>query len=268
MDVTTRWLTAFGVTVAIETDDDRVFPFLEEQLPAFPDDSDRHPPVLAYRIARAPTRGVTVIRGRRTIATANELWGASVRLVEDLQSALAHAADGWTFVHAGVVEIDGRALLLPARSGAGKSTLVAALLKAGARYGSDEFAVIDRSGHVHPYSRRLALRTTVPAVTRVRPEELGSRAFSRGILPGAVLFTEFKPDGRLATQSLSAGHVVMGLLEHCLGARSRPAETLKMLSAVAERAPGFSSVRGEADAAARDVIERCRELWQDRSHER
>jgi hypothetical protein len=184
-----------------------------------------------------------------------------VRLVEDLQSALARAATGWTFVHSGVVEIEGRALLLPARSGAGKSTLVAALLRAGATYGSDEFAVIDRNGHVHPYSRRLALRTVEPAVTRVRPEELGSRAFVRGIPPGAVLFTEFKPDSRLATQPLSAGHVVMGLLEHCLGARGRPSETLKMLSAVAERAPGFVSARGEADTAARDVIERCRELW-------
>lgn len=260
--MTTRWLTAFGVTVAIETDDPRIFPFLDEQLPAFPDDSARRTPALAYRVARVQARGrVAVMRGRRTIATANELWGASMRLVGDLQSALAHAAAGWTFVHAGVVEIRGRALLLPARSGAGKSTLVAALLRAGAVYGSDEFAVLDRQGQVHPYSRRLALRTEGQAISRVSPEQLGSRAFSRHIAPGAVLFTQFHPDGRLEAQSMSVGHVVMRLLEHCLDARSRPSETLRTLGAVAGSAPGFVSARGDADTTAHAVIEQCGALW-------
>jgi hypothetical protein len=262
--MTTRWLIAFGVTVSIETDDPRVFPFLDEQLPAFPDDPVRSAPALAYRVVRVQARGrVIVIRGRRTIATANELWGASVRLVEDLQSALAHAAADWTFVHAGVVKIGGRALLLPARSGAGKSTLVAALLRAGAVYGSDEFAVFDQQGNVHPYSRRLVLRTEPRSVTRLCPEDFGSRAFSRHILPGAVLFTEFRPDGRLEAQPISAGHVVMRLLEHCLDARSRPSVALRTLSAVAGSAPGFISTRGEADTVARALIDRFEDLWSD-----
>ena len=67
-----------------------------------------------YDAAHVPRRAsrnggrVAVIRGRRTIAVASELWGASAHLVGDLQSTLARAAAGWTFVHAGVVEIGGR----------------------------------------------------------------------------------------------------------------------------------------------------------------
>ena len=53
-----------------------------------------------------------------------------------------HAPD-FIFVHAGVVAVDGGLLLLPGLSFAGKTTLVAALVKAGAVYYSDEYAPID-----------------------------------------------------------------------------------------------------------------------------
>ena len=63
------------------------------------------------------------------------------------------------FVHAGVVAVDGRALLLPGGSFTGKTTLVAALLRAGAQYGSDEYAVLDEAGLVLPaYPRPLSIR--------------------------------------------------------------------------------------------------------------
>ncbi len=260
--MTSRWLTAFGITIAIDADDPRIFPFLDEQLPAFPNDDRSRKPVLRYRVAHVPPRGrVAVVRGRRTVATSNELWGASVRLVADLQAALARAAAGWTFVHAGVVEIRGRALLLPARSGAGKSTLVAALLRAGATYGSDELAVFDRDGHVHPYSRPIVLRVGERSIARVGPETFGSRAFDRRIRPGAVLFTEFQSSGRLDVRAMSTGQVVIRLLEHCLGARGRPTETLRILGAVAGQARGFASVRGDADAAAHALVDGIDGLW-------
>lgn len=51
-----------------------------------------------------------------------------------------------TFVHSGVVEFDRRAIVFPGKSRYGKSTMVAALVEAGCRYLSDEYAVISPEG--------------------------------------------------------------------------------------------------------------------------
>jgi hypothetical protein len=61
-------------------------------------------------------------------------------------------------VHSGVVAHDGRAILLPGPTHAGKSTLVAELVRLGAPYFSDEYALIDADGRVHPYPRPMLLR--------------------------------------------------------------------------------------------------------------
>ena len=71
---------------------------------------------------------------------------------------VAEEARRGVFVHAGVVGWKGRALVLPGKSGAGKTTLVAELIRAGATYYSDEYAVLDERGRVHPYARPLAVR--------------------------------------------------------------------------------------------------------------
>jgi len=60
-----------------------------------------------------------------------------------LQPRLALLTPKYVFVHAGVVAWRGRAIVLPGYSRAGKSTLVAELLKLGATYYSDEYAVLD-----------------------------------------------------------------------------------------------------------------------------
>lgn len=78
---------------------------------------------------------------------------------DDLHLYVATYARRRLFVHAGVVGVNGHAILLPGRSLAGKSTLVFALMQAGATVYSDEFAVLDSRGYVHPYARPLSLRS-------------------------------------------------------------------------------------------------------------
>ena len=62
------------------------------------------------------------------------------------------------FVHAGVVAHEDRAIVLPGSSMAGKTTLVLALVRAGAVYYSDEFAVLDEQGLAHPYAKLVSVR--------------------------------------------------------------------------------------------------------------
>jgi hypothetical protein len=250
-----RTVRAFGLVVDVQTDDARLFPLLDRQLPSFPEEPRSTTPRVSYRVAAAGGGRIVLLRGRRTLATTTDLWSVSDRLVADLQSALGRLASGWTFVHAGVVAIDGRALLLPARSSAGKTTLVAALLRAGASYGSDELAVLDPAGHVHPYARQLARRTPdrfLPAA------QLGGSIMTGRTAVSAIVFTEFRLPEAPQLHRLSPGITILRLLEHCLGARGRPAETLQ---ALAGATPAFVGARGEADLFARRLIDWARAGW-------
>ena len=72
--------------------------------------------------------------------------------------ARTSAASTAIAVHGGAVERGGRVLLIAGASGAGKSTLTAALVQGGARYITDEVAVVDLpSGRLSPYPKPLDL---------------------------------------------------------------------------------------------------------------
>jgi hypothetical protein len=63
------------------------------------------------------------------------------------------------FVHAGAVGFDGRGMILVGESGAGKTSTVAALLRRGATYLSDEVALLDPSaGAVMPFAVPMAVK--------------------------------------------------------------------------------------------------------------
>src|ERR1700692_1331443 len=87
---------------------------------------------------------------------------ASNQVLEAFETELhlytATESSDMTFLHAGVVGWQGRAILVPGRSFSGKTTLVRAMLRLGATYYSDEFAVVDNLGRVHPFARPLGIR--------------------------------------------------------------------------------------------------------------
>src|SRR5262249_10892217 len=76
----------------------------------------------------------------------------------ELQLLVADNARRRTFVHAGVVAWNNRAVVIPGMSFSGKTTLVSKLVQAGAKYYSDEYAVLDEHGLVHPFPRPLGIR--------------------------------------------------------------------------------------------------------------
>ena len=76
-----------------------------------------------------------------------------------LQMTIAEHSRRGLFVHAGVVEWNGSAILIPGRTFSGKSTLALAFVRAGARYYSDEYAIVDKNGSIAPFSRPLSIGT-------------------------------------------------------------------------------------------------------------
>ena len=87
-------------------------------------------------------------------------------LERDLQLYVAEQARRRVFVHAGVVGWRGRAIVIPGCTMSGKTTLVKALVEAGATYYSDEYAVLDERGRMHPYLKPLSVREDGAAARR------------------------------------------------------------------------------------------------------
>lgn len=164
-----------------------------------------------------------------------------------LQLTVAEHAPRRVFVHAGVVGFKGRAIVIPGMSFSGKSTLVAELLRAGATYYSDEYAVIDERGRVHPYARDLRIRVAESGrVERARPEQLGAVVGSKPLRVGLVVSTNFKGGARWRPRELTQGKAVLELLANTVSARSQPEMALSFLTKALESARILKGARGEA----------------------
>ncbi len=204
-------------------------------------------PKREYTLAHAAD-GVLVEGGRAPLGRGLSHRGALDMLESDLQLFVAQHSRAFVFVHAGVVGIRGQALVLPGTSGAGKTTLVRALLEDGATYYSDEYALLDARGRVHPYARALSVRALetgeklrIPVSRALAPT--GTRPLPLGV----VVQTEYCRGGRWRPRPLTRGEVLLALLQHTVPARERPVEVLATLARAVLGTRGFRSVRGSAE---------------------
>jgi hypothetical protein len=162
------------------------------------------------------------------------------------------------FVHAGVVAVGGRAVVIPGASGAGKSTLVSALVRAGGRYYSDEYAVFDARGRVHAFPRPLRLRGS----DGVARQEAAGRAARPPLPVGLLVFTSFEPRARWRPARLSDGRTLLELVRHTLSVRRAPRRALAALRPAAS-APALIGPRREAAEAAREILREMERMRED-----
>ncbi|MEO6952338.1 MAG: hypothetical protein ABI321_11030 [Polyangia bacterium] len=171
----------------------------------------------------------------------------------DLALHVAATCPDRVFIHAGVVAIDGRALLLPGRTFSGKSTLVAALVAAGATYYSDEYAVLDAAGRVAAYPRRMSLRRNTGAPRRVLPRRVGSAR----IRVCWVLGSRYESGATFVVTPLTPGRTALLLLDNAVAARLASSRVLAAVRAVAATCQGASVVRGEARRTVEELLHFC-----------
>jgi hypothetical protein len=173
----------------------------------------------------------------------------------DLRLHVAARARGRAFVHAGVVGWNDKAILIPGRSMSGKTTLVAELVRAGATYYSDEFAVLDERGRVHPFPKPLAMRKRgALKQTNYEVEHFGG---SNGVKPlpvALVVVCRYGARKRWRPRRLTAGEGMLALLDNAVSARREPEKALSALREVVLRAPVLKGVRGEASETAEMVL--------------
>lgn len=190
------------------------------------------------------TLGPTVLAERVPLNDAPQHLASSLHV-----SASCQATDA-LFVHAGVVGWEGRAILLPGRSHAGKTTLVQALVKAGATYYSDEFAVLDEAGRVHPYARPLAVRDEAGHVRNQPVASIGGTAGTEPLPVGSVLALRYEPGAPWAPRALTPSRGALRLFENTVMARTRAAEALELFGRVMDGASAWEGSRDDAGAVA------------------
>jgi hypothetical protein len=170
----------------------------------------------------------------------------------DLQLFVAESAPRRVFVHAGVVGWKGRAILIPGRSFSGKTSLVVELVRAGATYYSDEYAVLDTRGRVHPYPRKLWIREKDSLESeRWSAESLGGSFGVKPLPVGVVVITRYKAGARWRPARVTSGRGALALLDNAISIQRRPELAFPVLGQVAAEATILKGVRGEA----RDTVD-------------
>jgi hypothetical protein len=193
----------------------------------------------------------------RVVAVTEDDGLALGALDAQMRASVALLAPDHIFVHAGVVAVDDRAIVLPGSSFAGKTTLVQALVEAGATYYSDEFAVFDAAGLVHPYAKPLSIRhadlSRPPSETPAAA--LGGVTGKASVAVGLIAITVYAPGATLIPEPLPSVAALLAMLEHTIPARTRPQQVLAALKAAVRTATSWESDRGEAAQAARAIID-------------
>ncbi len=183
--------------------------------------------------------------GPRELARTATLDALLDRFESSLHHTVAVSARDKLFVHAGVVGWQGRAIVIPGPSYSGKSTFVAELVRAGASYYSDEFAVFDGQGRVHPYRRRLSLRTGSTR-TRYPVEAVSGPSGTAALSVGLIAITAYRAGAHWDPKVPTPAQALLALFQNTVVARIRPELALSTLRRVVPRALLLQSDRGEA----------------------
>lgn len=161
---------------------------------------------------------------------------------------IARNAPEHLFIHAGVVSVNKRAIVIPGDSHCGKTTLVAEFVKSGAEYYSDEYAILDKLGRVNPFPKPLSMRgIDGPEVqTDVHIKSLNGSQGRRKLLPSTVLFTSYQRGARWRPSELGPGDGILKLIPHAIAFAERPQFSLPLLQKGFKNAQFFESPRGDA----------------------
>ncbi|MBI4819193.1 MAG: 2OG-Fe(II) oxygenase [Deltaproteobacteria bacterium] len=248
-------LVIFGVTIRLVDQTDLGLP--DSVRATYPDSlahissAELAEPVVA--LVAAAVEGSSEPEYRLTRNGKEIMRGLARDLEFHLRNCIDHAVatrcePNWLFVHSGVVAWHGQIILIPGRSRTGKSQLVLELVRRGARYYSDEYAVLDSKGLVHPYPRAPFTRTG-DVESRVDLDE--KPRVSRPALPvSLILSTAYQDKTTWHPRVVSGSRGVLPLIDNAVMARSDKLRTLRVAREVARTSVTLEGPRAEASLPA------------------
>lgn len=194
-------------------------------------------------------------------------WGMNLVLAERLGVHL--------LLHAGVVEMEGRAVILPALPGSGKSTLTAALICRGFRLLSDEFGVVRLDdGRLLPLLRPVALKNeSIEVIARFGGEPLGPSfaktrkgtvahlAPNRGAVdrravpavPAVIIFPRFEPGVGLRIEQEKASRAFGRLAVNSFNYEMLGLSAFDAVAGLVAGCPAYQLTYSNLDAAVEKI---------------
>lgn len=241
------------------------------------------PATVDIDVVRLPGGPIHLCRDERSLlscAAANQLAPLAKTLV---WQAAIQAHDYFLNIHAGVVGDGDRSYLFPAAPGSGKSTLVAALIRHGFEYFSDEVALLHEATlQVEAVPLALCVKASgVAALAPYYPQLAGLGVHQRNdgkqvrYLPpppqtvppagsrrdvAAIVFPHYSPGQVSALERLGSAQALQLLLRECLIVDTRlTVGRVAALLAWIERTPCYRLVVSELDAAVTQIQSLARE---------
>ena len=197
----------------------------------------------------------SIYKGAIRVSEGQGLKLSLIVLDGQLRGHIAYNSPEMTFIHAGAVAHRGAAMIFPGHSFSGKTALVAALVRAGATYLSDEFAVLDENGLVHPYAKPLSLRAEDGrSQVEHHVNELGGVAGDEALPIEMAVVTSYRPGAEWRPRRLTPGEGVLAVFSHAVPARDRPRATMQAITRALENAVVLEGERGDGDELADELL--------------
>jgi hypothetical protein len=259
-----------GFVFGLQTDN-RLGPILDSLLAPFrtsPDDAGRdHVPIYSIREIE-PGRLAISVDGRWRADRPGPA-GVAEFLMREMNTADVWRHAEFLVVHAAAACLDGNGLVLPGGEGAGKTTLVAAAVRAGMDYLTDEAALFHpETGEVHPFPRPLCMETSsidlmpdiwdrlphdyrYPTRTQypIRFDDLGSGAIGRACRVRFVMALDYRRGAGTVLQEIGRAETVAVLAQNALNFGSFGGRGLIILKKVVEGAKCYRLQVDDLDEA-------------------
>lgn len=249
------WVDAFGCVLQLSSSSEQARGVLDRYIfPGLPRSSSWPQKPDADIAIEEDGAEFHLLRASAVVASATRPEELVPELIHHVDEAVVAAMRGRYAVHAGVVQVGEAAILLPGMTHAGKSSLVAALLERGATYFSDEYAVLDGEGLVHPYPRPLLVRNGTPEQVPKLAETYGAYTSMAPARVGSIMALAFHPEEgwRIRPVPQSAG--VMILLQNTPHVLAESPALLGVLQKAAAGARCWQGYRGDAADAAGEIL--------------
>jgi hypothetical protein len=189
------------------------------------------------------------------VASARQAIDLVPDLIRVLDDAVVRRLTNLRAVHAGAVLWGERALLLPGSTHAGKSSLVAELLRRGATYFSDEYALIDSAGLVHPYPRSLLVRNGRPEQTAMLPGEYNASVGDVPAPVGWILSLQYVPECSWNVAAITQSEALLTLLRNTPHILAENPDMVQVFDRAVTGASCYAGTRNEAPDAVNQILQ-------------